>query len=68
MGLFDQMKMAQDLMKNMDPEELKGLMAKANEAQAAMREQVQALVEEEIAKRGLITRQEVEKMLRERND
>ena len=62
------MKMAQDLMKNMDPEELKGLMAKANEAQAAMREQVQALVEEEIAKRGLITRQEVEKMLRERND
>ncbi|MFA5954421.1 MAG: hypothetical protein WC817_02720 [Patescibacteria group bacterium] len=67
MGLFDQLKTAQDLMKNMSPEDMKRLMSQANTMKDTLREQVSELVEEEIAKRQLVTRDEVEQLLSERS-
>ena len=59
MGLFDQMKMAQEMMKNMSPDEIKGLMEQAKEAQGQIADQVAKLVEVEIKRRNLISRDEV---------
>ena len=66
MGLFDQFKMASDMMKNMSPYQIKELMEQAKESQKMMSDQIQKIVDEEIKKRNLISREEVEQMLRNR--
>ncbi len=65
MGMFDQMKMASEMMKNMDPAQLKELMDQAQKSQGVIADNIRKIVDEEITKRGLISRDEVEKMLRD---
>ena len=64
MGFFDQAKLAANMMKNMDPSQMKELMEQAKEHQKMMDEQIRRLVKEEIASQGLMTRKEVEEMIR----
>jgi len=63
MSFIDQMKMAQNMMKNMSPEEVKQMMDQAKGHQKMLAEQVTKVVEEEIKKRGLVSRHEVDKMI-----
>lgn len=63
--MFDQMKMASEMMKNMDPAQLKELMEQAQKSQGAIADNIRKIVDEEIAKRGLVSRAEVEKMIRD---
>lgn len=65
MGLFGQMKAAQDMMKNMSPEQIQELMAQAKEAQKSMAEQTKQALDEEIKRRGLVSREDVQKILEE---
>jgi sialic acid synthase SpsE len=64
MGIFDQMKAAQNMMKNMSPDELRSMMKQAEESKKMLEEMVKKTVDEEIKKRDLISRSEAEKMLR----
>lgn len=65
MGFFDQMKMAQDMMKNMSPEQMQKLMEQAKESQKMLKEQVAAHVAAEVTRLDLVSRAEVEKMIRD---
>lgn len=65
MGVFDQMKLAQDMMKNMSPEQMQDLMSQAKEQKQALDDQITQAVEEEIQKRGLITRDEVLELIKQ---
>ncbi|MBI3335460.1 MAG: hypothetical protein HY001_03090 [Candidatus Portnoybacteria bacterium] len=67
MGFFDQAKLAANLMKNMDPSQMKEMLSQAKEAQKMMEEQIRKVVDEEIAKRNLVSREEVEAIIREIN-
>ena len=64
MGFFDQAKLAANMMKNMDPSQMKELMEQARESQKMLDEQIRRVVAEEIKKQGLMTRRDVEEMLR----
>lgn len=64
MGMFDQFKMASDVMKNMSPDQISQLMKQAQDSKKMMEDMVRKLVEEEISRRGLATRAEVESMLK----
>lgn len=66
MGFFDQMKMAQEMMKNMSPEQIKQLAAQAQNAQQSMDEHIRVALDEEIKKRGLMTRADVDQLLKDR--
>lgn len=57
------MKAAQDMMKNMSPEQIQELMAQAKEAQKSMAEQTKQALDAEIQRRGLVSREDVRKML-----
>lgn len=63
MGFFDNAKLAADLMKNMSPSEMKELLAQAKNGQKALEDSVRKLVEEEIKKRDLVSREEVLKII-----
>lgn len=63
MGFFDQAKMAASMMKNMDPSQMKEMVAQAREAQKMLEEQIKRAVEEEITRRDLISRSEVKQMI-----
>lgn len=63
MGFFDNMKAAKDMMKNMSPEQMKDLMGQAQNYQKQMEEMIQKAVASEIAKRDLVSREEVKKMM-----
>ena len=65
MGLFDQMKMAKELMANMSPQDIERLTSQAGTMKAALEQQIEAAVAAEISKRQLISRQEVEQMINE---
>lgn len=65
MGMFDQFKAAQNMMKNMSPDQLKDLMSQAKESQALLNKEIEKVVEEEIEKRGLISREEVLRLIKE---
>ncbi|HOF50631.1 MAG TPA: hypothetical protein PLH22_03080 [Candidatus Colwellbacteria bacterium] len=64
MGIFDQMKAAQEMMKNMSPDDLRNMMKQAEDSKKMLEEMVKKAVEEEIVKRDLISRSEAEKLLR----
>lgn len=64
MGLFDQAKVAANIMKNMDPSQMKEMMAQAKDAQKMLEEQIKRIVEEEIKKRNLVSREEVEEIIK----
>lgn len=64
MGIFDQFKAAQEIMKGMSSEQIQQLMKQASESKKMMEEMVKKLVEEEIKKRNLVSRAEAEEMIR----
>lgn len=69
MGIFDQLgqfKAAQEALKGMSPEQVQQLMSQAGSMQKIMEETVRKAVEEEIKKRNLIDKDEVERMFYER--
>jgi hypothetical protein len=66
MSMLDNLKNIQDLMKNMSPDQLQEMMKQAATMQSQMEDAVRKAVEEEIKKRGLMSREEVEKMIGER--
>ncbi len=63
MSFLDQFKMASEMMKNMKPEELSKMMEQAKESKKMMEEMVKKIVAEEIKARGLVSKEEVEKMI-----
>jgi hypothetical protein len=62
MGMFDNLKAAQEMMKNMSPDQIKDLMKQAGDQKKMMEDLVRKMVAEEIDRRGLVTREEVKKM------
>ena len=65
MGMFDQFKMAADMMKGMSPDQIKQLMEQAKNSQKMLEDQIKRVVDEEIKKRDLISREEVMRLLGE---
>ncbi|HUY69719.1 MAG TPA: hypothetical protein VMU70_01735 [Candidatus Tyrphobacter sp.] len=63
--MFDQLKAAQGLLKNMNPGDLKELVGQAKEAQQMMAQEIKKAVEEEIRRRDLISRDEVLRLIKE---
>lgn len=66
MGIFDQFKMASSMLKNMSPDQIQNLMEQAKESQKMLEDQIKRVVDEEIRKRGLISKEEVERMIKEK--
>ncbi|MDP2676822.1 MAG: hypothetical protein Q8O83_04010 [bacterium] len=50
MGLFDQAKLAANMMKNMDPSQMKELLEQAKESQKLLEEQIKKIIDEEVKK------------------
>jgi BMFP domain-containing protein YqiC len=65
MGMFDQFKAAQNMMKNMSPDQIRELMEQAKESQAMLNKEIKKVVEEEIARRNLVSREEVLRLIKE---
>ena len=65
--MFDQFKMAADMMKGMSPEQIKQLMEQAKNSQQMIDDQIRKVVDEEIKKRDLISRKEALEMLSKSN-
>ena len=61
--MLDQFKMASDMMKGMNPDQIKQLMEQAKNSQKMLDEQIRKAVDEEIKKRDLISREEARRML-----
>ena len=61
--MFDQFKMAADMMKGMSPDQIKQLMEQAKNSQKVLEDQIKRVVDEEIKKRDLISREEVMRLL-----
>ena len=53
MGMFDNLKVAQNMMKNMSPKEIMELMETAKNQKTMMEDMVRKIVQEELDKRGL---------------
>lgn len=64
MGILDQFKTASSMLKNMSPDQIQQLMEQAKESQKMLDGQIRKIVDEEIKRRGLVSRDEVEQMLR----
>ncbi len=60
--MFDQFKVASDLMKNMTPDQLSGLMKQAEASKKEIENLVRKIIDEEIRKRNLISREDAEKI------
>lgn len=63
MGMFDNLKAAQEMMKNMSPDQIKDLMKQAESQKKVMEDMIRKLVAEEIEKRDLVSRSEVKKLI-----
>ena len=63
MGMMDQFKMASEMMKNMNPDQIQEMMKQAGGVQNMIEDVVRKVVAEEVEKRGLVTRAEVERMI-----
>jgi len=61
--MFDQFKMAADMMKGMSPDQIKQLMEQAKNSQKVLEDQIKRVVDEEIKKRDLISREEAMRLL-----
>lgn len=60
--MFDQLKAARDLLKNINPADLPKLMEQAKESQKMLEEQIRKIVREELAKLNLPTKEEIEEL------
>lgn len=64
MGIFNQFKMASDMLKGMSPEQIQQMMEQAKESQKMLDEQIRKIVDEEIKRRGLVTKEDVERLIK----
>lgn len=62
--MLDQMKMAKKMMAGMSPGEIKDMMQQAKESKNMFDKQILEAVEAEIKRRDLVSRDEVEDMIR----
>jgi len=62
--MFDQFKMMSEMMKGMDPSQLKELMKQAEGSKKAIEDMVRLAVREEIQKQELVSRKDLEKFLK----
>jgi hypothetical protein len=65
MGMLDQFKAASEMMKNMDPDQLKDLMKQAEASKSAMEDMVKKIIADEVKAGRLVTRDEVERLIRD---
>lgn len=63
MGMFDNLKMAKEMMKNMSPDQMKDLMSQAQNYKGQMEEMIKSAVAAEIKRLDLVSRAEVQKMI-----
>ena len=54
---------AKEMMKNMDPEDMKDLMKQAQSQQGQMEDNIKRIVQEEIQKQNLITKEDLDKAI-----
>ena len=64
MGMFNQMKMAAGILKNMSPEERASLMEQAKSSQGMLEDTVRKIVREEIKNGDFVSKDEVEKLIK----
>lgn len=62
--MFDQFKMAADMMKGMSPDQISQLMKQAEASKKMLEETVKKVLEEELKKRNLVSKEEVELMIK----
>jgi BMFP domain-containing protein YqiC len=62
MSIFDQFKAASDLMKNMSPDQISELMKQADASKNEIENLVRKIVDEEVKKKNLLTREDAEKI------
>ncbi|MCK9187489.1 MAG: hypothetical protein PHH27_02265 [Candidatus Colwellbacteria bacterium] len=62
--MFNQIKAAKEAMKNMSPDEMKQMMEQAKETQKMLDDMIEKKVEKMIKEKDLVSRQEVEKIIR----
>jgi ferritin-like protein len=65
MSIFGQLKGAQEMLKGMSPDQIKDLLEKAKESKGMMEDVIREEVEKAIKARNLVSREEVERMIRE---
>jgi nitrogen regulatory protein PII-like uncharacterized protein len=65
MSIFGQLKGAQEMLKGMSPDQIRDLLEKAKESKGMMEEVIREEVEKAIRARNLVSREEVERMIRE---
>jgi uncharacterized protein YllA (UPF0747 family) len=63
--MFDNLKAAREMMKNMSPGEIKDLMNQAKDQQKSLEDMVRKLVQEEISRQKLISKNEVINLIKE---
>lgn len=70
MGFFDQAKLLSNLIKNMDPSQMKELMEQAKQSQKMMEEMVRRIVKEELDKvlSGYAKKDWVEENFKKKNE
>ena len=64
--MFDNLKMARDMMKDMSPEQIQELMESAKGQQKMLEDTIKKVVDQEIERRGLVSKDEVEKLITEK--
>jgi len=60
--MFEQIKIAKELLKNINPSDLPKLMEQASQSQKAIEEMIRKIVRQELEKLNLPTRQEIEEI------
>ncbi len=63
MSIFGQLKGAGDMLKGMSPEQIRQLMEQAKESKSMMEQVIREEVEKAIREKGLVSREEVERMI-----
>jgi len=63
--MLDQFKAASEMMKNMDPDQLKDLMKQAEASKSAMEDMVKKIIADEVKAGRLVARDEVERLIRD---
>ncbi len=62
--MLDQFKMISEMIKGMDPNQLKNVMRQAEEGKDAIEKMVRAIVKEEIQKQELVSKKDLEKFFK----
>jgi len=65
MGIFDQLKNAREVMKDMSPDEIRQMMGQAKETQKMLDDMIEKKVEQMIKEKDLVSRADVERMIKQ---